>query len=84
MHPSVADVGVSGAPDPEWGERVVAFVVPVDLDNPPTLGSLRAFAREQLAPAKLPREIVVVTEIPRTQSGKALRRLLRKDQLPSR
>lgn len=75
-HPEVADVGVAGAPDQEWGERVVAYVVPTDRSRPPTLDSLRSFARDQLAAAKLPREIVVVAEIPRTSSGKALRRLL--------
>lgn len=76
-HPGVADIGVAGAPDPEWGERVVAYVVPTDSSRPPTLDSLRSFARDQLAAAKLPREIVFVAEIPRTPSGKVLRRLLR-------
>ncbi len=77
-HPDVADVGVAGAPDHEWGERVVAYVVPADPVRPPTLESLRSFARDHLARAELPREIVVVSEIPRSPGGKALRRLLRR------
>jgi O-succinylbenzoic acid--CoA ligase len=72
-HPGVAEVGVAGAPDPEWGERVVAWVVPSDPAAPPTLQELRAHARDRLAPAKAPRQLVLVTELPRTASGKLRR-----------
>ena len=77
-HPGVADVCVAGAPDPDWGERVVAHVVPAQGGAPPTLAELRAFAAEQLSVAKLPREVVLTDAIPRTAGGKPLRRLLRK------
>ena len=76
-HPGVRDVVVAGAPDPEWGERVVAHVVPVDPAAPPELADLRAFAAERLSAPKLPRQIVLVEIIPRTPGGKPLRRLLR-------
>ena len=75
-HPGVADVCVAGAPDPEWGERVVAYVVPADPATPPTVDDLRAFARDRLSGAKLPREVVLVESVPRTPGGKPLRRLL--------
>jgi O-succinylbenzoic acid--CoA ligase len=76
-HPDVADVCVVGIPDPEWGERVVAFVVPGS--RAPTLEDLRQFARTLLATPKLPREVRIVDAIPRSQSGKPLRRELRDD-----
>ena len=75
-HPDVADVAVGGAPDREWGERLVAYVVPADQRRPPSLDDLRAFARERLAAARAPRELVLVDGLPRTPSGKLLRRLL--------
>jgi acyl-CoA synthetase (AMP-forming)/AMP-acid ligase II len=75
-HPEVQDVCVVGLPDDEWGERVVAFVVP-SAGASPTLDDLRAHARDQLSAAKLPRDVRVVEIIPRTASGKPLRRLLR-------
>ena len=74
--PGVAEVAVAGRPDPEWGQRVAAFVVPRDPAHPPTLAELRAFAQERLAPAKAPRELVLVPALPRNASGKLLRRLL--------
>jgi O-succinylbenzoic acid--CoA ligase len=76
-HPDVHDVCVVGEPDDEWGERVVAYVVATEGRRAPTLEELRAFAREQLSAPKLPRAIRVVDAIPRTASGKALRRELR-------
>jgi O-succinylbenzoic acid--CoA ligase len=75
-HPSVADVCVTGRTDDEWGERVVAFVVPRDRTDPPSLDELRAFARDHLSAAQLPREVRSVDEIPRTPGGKARRDLL--------
>jgi 2-furoate---CoA ligase len=76
-HPEVRDVAVVGEPDEKWGERVVAFIVrrgagltAVELDH---------YCRESsdLANFKRPRRIVFVDEIPKTASGKILRRLLR-------
>jgi O-succinylbenzoic acid--CoA ligase len=75
-HPGVADVAVAGRSDPEWGERVVAYVVPADRSSPPTVEDLRAYGRDRLAPAKLPREVVVVEAVPRSPGGKVLKRLL--------
>jgi O-succinylbenzoic acid--CoA ligase len=75
-HPAVAEVGVRGLPDPEWGQRVAAFAVPRDPAAPPTLAGLRAFALERLPAAKAPRELVLVPALPRGPSGKLLRRLL--------
>ena len=73
-HPAVADVVVAGRPDDEWGERVVAFVVPVTADDPPTLDALRGWAKDRLAPWCAPREVVLVESVPRTALGKVRRR----------
>jgi len=76
-HPGVRDVAVVGEPDERWGERVVAFVTPVSPGL--TADALDRYCREtsRLASFKRPRRFVFVTEIPKTASGKILRRLLR-------
>ena len=76
-HPDVHDVCVVGVPDDEWGELVVAFVVPQPGKTAPSVDELRAFARERLSGPKLPRATCAVEVIPRTASGKPLRRMLR-------
>ena len=75
-HPAVRDVAVVGAPDPTWGERVVAVVVcepgqAIDLD------AIDAHLRPLIAGYKLPRQLLTVSELPRNASGKVLKRDLR-------
>jgi O-succinylbenzoic acid--CoA ligase len=69
-HPGVRTVITLGVPDDEWGERVVAFVVPTDPAAPPTLTDLRAHGRQSLQTAALPRQVVILSAIPHLRSGK--------------
>ncbi|HEV3274213.1 MAG TPA: AMP-binding protein [Candidatus Dormibacteraeota bacterium] len=73
-HADVAAVVVSGTPDGEWGERVVARVVPRRRAHPPTLGALRDHAAATIARHKLPRELVLVERLDHTALGKIRRR----------
>ncbi|CAN5657432.1 o-succinylbenzoate--CoA ligase [soil metagenome] len=77
-HPSVAEVAVAGRPDPDWGQRVVAFVVPRDPAAPPSLDELRDHAKATLAAFAAPRELVLVARLPRSALGK----IRRTDLLP--
>ena len=78
-HPGVAEVAVAGRPDPQWGERVVAWVVPVPGMAVPTLEELRACVREALAGYAAPRELVLVGHLPKSSIGK-----VRRPALPER
>jgi 2-furoate---CoA ligase len=78
-HPKVKDVAVVGEPDERWGERVVAFVVPAGALSADALDH-HCRASGDLANFKRPRRFVFVAEIPKTASGKILRRLLRDGQ----
>ena len=69
-HPRVVEVAVGGRPDPEWGERVVAWVIAADDSDPPTLDDLRSLVKAHLPAPAAPRELVLVHDLPRTPSGK--------------
>jgi fatty-acyl-CoA synthase len=68
-HPDVAEVGVVGLPDPKWQEVPVAYVM-LRPDCSVTAEALRAHVLTQLARFKVPRDIVFVTDLPRTALGK--------------
>jgi O-succinylbenzoic acid--CoA ligase len=72
-HPAVADAGVFARAHPEWGEAVVARVV---LRAEASPEELRAFAAERLARFKVPKAVELADALPRTASGKLLRREL--------
>jgi acetyl-CoA synthetase len=86
-HPAVAEAGVIGVPDPLMGERIKAFVTlkPGVSREPEELDRLRrditAHARRRLGPAVAPREIAFDDNLPKTRSGKIMRRLLRAREL---
>jgi len=86
-HPQVADVGVIGVPDPVRGQNTKAFVLLKEGAAPSDAlaQEIIDFCRDKIAVYKLPREVQFVDELPRTPTGKLLRRVLRaKEQAPAR
>jgi len=75
-HPAVESVAVIGIPDTEWGEKVVAVVVPAEGQNPAE-SELQDHVRERLRSTRTPEHIEVRTELPFNETGKLLRRVLR-------
>ncbi|MGO9421674.1 AMP-binding protein, partial [Roseiarcus sp.] len=75
-HPAIAEAGVIGEPDSQWGERVVA-VVALKPGQSLTLEELRAFAEASLAHYKLPKRLEIVSALPRNATGKILKYQLR-------
>jgi len=76
QHPAVVDAAVVGAPDPRWGEKVVA-VVCARAGHAVDGADLVAFCRERIASYKKPRHVVFIDALPRNASGKVLKRQLR-------
>jgi malonyl-CoA/methylmalonyl-CoA synthetase len=68
-HEAVLDCAVVGLPDPVWGDRVCAAVV-ARAEPSVSAADLRAFAKDRLAPFKVPKEIMLVAELPRNAMGK--------------
>jgi O-succinylbenzoic acid--CoA ligase len=68
--PGVQDVAVVGQSDAEWGERVIAVVVPADRADPPTLELLRLHVRQRLPRYASPSRVVIVDAVPMLPSGK--------------
>ena len=75
-NPAVAEVGVAGLPDQMKGEIVKAWVI-LRPGMTTTPEELRAYCRKTLAPYKVPAQVEIVTELPMSQTGKVLRRMLR-------
>ncbi|GAA4327539.1 acetate--CoA ligase [Actinomadura luteofluorescens] len=81
-HPKVAESAVVGATDPVTGQAIVAFVIPrgdagEGVEGEDFLRELRDHVAKTLGPIAKPRQIMIVPELPKTRSGKIMRRLLR-------
>jgi fatty-acyl-CoA synthase len=75
-HPAVGDVAVLGRPDPTWGEAVHAVIIPV-AGQAVSADGVIAWCRDQLAHFKCPKSVEFASALPRTTTGKVLKRELR-------
>jgi malonyl-CoA/methylmalonyl-CoA synthetase len=79
-HPGVREAAVTGEPDPDLGERVVAWIVPADPQSPPPAGELAAHVATHLSPHKRPRRVNYLSALPRNDMGKIMKRALKTDE----
>jgi long-chain acyl-CoA synthetase len=75
MHPKVQEVVVAGVPDVHRGETVKAYVI-LKEGQSSTVDEIRSFCKEKLAPYKVPTLVEFRSELPKSQVGKILRRVL--------
>jgi fatty-acyl-CoA synthase len=75
--PAVSEVAVVGAPDERWGEVPVAYVTVAKAADGVDVAELRAFARERMAHFKVPKQVFVVDDLPKTATGKIQKFALR-------
>lgn len=78
-HPGVREAAVAGEPDADLGERVAAWIVPLDPHAPPSADALADHVARLLAPHKRPRTVRFLDELPRNDMGKILKRELPRD-----
>jgi malonyl-CoA/methylmalonyl-CoA synthetase len=82
---AVAEVAVIGVPDPIWGDRVVACVIPhAGREGDCTEDKVRAFAKERLAPYKVPKQVILMTDLPRNAVGKVVKPELARRLFPAK
>ncbi|MGW5650113.1 acyl-CoA synthetase [Streptomyces humi] len=75
-HPGVREAAVTGEPDADLGERIVAWIVPADPQSPPAAGELADHVAGRLAPHKRPRVVRYLDALPRNDMGKIMKRAL--------
>jgi acyl-CoA synthetase (AMP-forming)/AMP-acid ligase II len=75
-HPDLFDVSIIGVPDPDWGEKIVAYVVKKE-NAQICKEDIVKYVEQRLASYKKPKEVIFVDEIPYSPSGKQLKRVLR-------
>jgi long-chain acyl-CoA synthetase len=80
LRSEVEECAVIGLPDKEWGERVIAFIVPKP-DHSIVPEELKSFLKSRLSPFKVPKEYISVKEFPKSSTGKILKREIRKQLL---
>ncbi|WP_153505551.1 long-chain-fatty-acid--CoA ligase [Cumulibacter manganitolerans] len=78
-HPKVLEVAVVGAPHEKWVETPVAFVVPRDENDPPTVDEIIDFTKDRIASYKKPSKVLLTGALPRNASGKVLKAPLREE-----
>ncbi|MBM4350099.1 MAG: long-chain fatty acid--CoA ligase, partial [Deltaproteobacteria bacterium] len=83
IRPEIQECAVVGLPDKEWGERVTAFIVSKPGQTVST-EELKLFLKSRLSPFKVPKEYIILNEMPKSPTGKILKRELRKRFLEKR
>lgn len=76
-HPEISDAAIIGVPSVEWGEEILAVIIPNDVQAPPSVEEITAYCKDRLSSFKCPKIIEFAAELPRTSSGKLLKRDLR-------